>query len=415
VVLDATERLAYVGLGVHGVALVDLDGPASVQPIDSDRNGVDDRILGIVDTAGSAQRLALALNRGAAFVANGSGGLVAIQVLPPRTTFLSLTRDPIPGETGDEGDISETREALTSDAAIIATIQAAVPEGAGLTVNVDGPLAQRLAFEDGSSGRPLLEGLNELTLAILPGPIDETRTGTLRIRTTAGALVASLDLRLVPANIGNGTIRSLRVAPASIDIAASAPGAQASLAAELNDGRVVNVTRDPATTFVVADEQVATVSAGGFVSAVAGGATALVAQNGRLQAAAAIRVFHLPTLTALEVPRPLLTLTSAAQTLDLGVAARFSDQGRFTDLRGLGVQFSSSNNAVATIDANGVLTAVGEGATTVTIKSGSIQRQVSIVAEFRTPPSLTGIDLQPFTAGADADRGVAGAQAVGGG
>ena len=412
VVLDATERLAYVGLGVRGVALVDLDGPASVQPIDSDRNGVDDRILGIVDTAGSAQRLALALNRGAAFVANGPGGLAALQVLPPRTTLLSLTRDPIPGETGDEADISETREALTSDAAIVATIQAAIPEGAGLTVNVDGPLAQRLAFEDGSSGRPLLEGLNELTLAILPGPIDETRTGALRIRTAAGALVASLDLRLVPAAVSASAIRSLRIAPARIDIAASAPGAQTSLAAELNDGRVVNVTRDPATTFVVADEQVATVSAGGFVSAVAGGTTALVAQNGPLQATAAIRVFHLPTLTALEVPRPLLTLTSADQTLDLGVAARFSDQGRFTDLRGLGVQFSSSDVAVATVDANGVIRATGEGAATITITGGSIERHVSIVGEFRTPPSLTGIDLRPFTIPASSDRGDVIAHAV---
>ena len=41
--VDATERLAYVALGSRGLAIVDLDGPASVQPIDDDRNGVDDR------------------------------------------------------------------------------------------------------------------------------------------------------------------------------------------------------------------------------------------------------------------------------------------------------------------------------------------------------------------------------------
>ena len=64
VVLDGNERLAYVGLGARGVALVDLDGPASIQPIDFDRNGVDDRILGIVDTPGEAGRLALALESG---------------------------------------------------------------------------------------------------------------------------------------------------------------------------------------------------------------------------------------------------------------------------------------------------------------------------------------------------------------
>ena len=387
VALDATERLAYVGLGVRGVAVVDLDGPASVQPIDLDRNGVDDRILGVVDIAGNAQRAALALNRGVVFVANGAAGLVALQVLPPRTTFLSLKRDPIPGETGDEADISETREALTSDAAIIATIQAAIPEGAGLTVNVDGPLAQRLAFDDGSSGRPLLEGLNELTLAILPGPIDETRTGALRIRTSAGALVASLDLRLVPMSLANRTIRSLRVAPASIDIAATARGAQATVAAELEDGRVVNVTHDAGTAFSTADAQVATVGSDGFVTAVAGGETVLrraTASRRRRRPCASSFLRRSPTSSWRDHSS---RSPPAGQSLDLGVTARFSDQGRVTDLRGLGIQFTSTNPAIATVDANGVITAVAEGTTTVSIKNGSIERLVPVVTEFRAPPT----------------------------
>src|SRR4029079_14528866 len=84
VVLDASERLAYVALGTRGLALVDLDGPASIQPIDLDRNGVDDRILGTLDTPGEAERIALALDRGLAFVADGTAGLTTVQVLPPR-------------------------------------------------------------------------------------------------------------------------------------------------------------------------------------------------------------------------------------------------------------------------------------------------------------------------------------------
>ena len=81
---DATERLAYVALGSRGLAIVDLDGPASVQPIDDDRNGVDDRLLAAVDTPGSSVRIALALERGLGFVADGMGGLGGLQLLPPR-------------------------------------------------------------------------------------------------------------------------------------------------------------------------------------------------------------------------------------------------------------------------------------------------------------------------------------------
>ena len=57
--LDASEGLGYVGLGGHGVAIVDLTGPASIQPIDFNRNGVDDRVLGLLETAGAAGRVAL--------------------------------------------------------------------------------------------------------------------------------------------------------------------------------------------------------------------------------------------------------------------------------------------------------------------------------------------------------------------
>jgi hypothetical protein len=76
------------------------------------------------------------------------------------------------------------------------------------------------------------------------------------------------------------------------------------------------------------------------------------------------------------------------------------------------VQFSSSDAAVATVDANGVIRATGEGAATITITGGSIERHVSIVGEFRTPPSLTGIDLRPFTIPASSDRGDVIAHAV---
>ena len=107
--VDATERLAYVALGSRGLAIVDLDGPASVQPIDVDRNGIDDRVLAAVDTPGSAARLALALERGLGFVADGTGGLGGLQLLPPRTRFLTLLRRHDRDHCGRSSSQSSTR------------------------------------------------------------------------------------------------------------------------------------------------------------------------------------------------------------------------------------------------------------------------------------------------------------------
>ena len=87
VTVDAEERLAYVGLGDRGLALVDLEGGVSVQPIDLDRDGVDDRLLGRVDTPGTASRVAR--TRAVALVADGPQGLAVVQVQPARTRFLT--------------------------------------------------------------------------------------------------------------------------------------------------------------------------------------------------------------------------------------------------------------------------------------------------------------------------------------
>ena len=102
VVVNIEDRLAYVGAGARGVALVDLSGLQSIQPIDADRDGLDDRVLGFVDTPGTAGRLALSLSRGLGYVADGPN-LTTVQLLPPRTRFETLLRDVVGGVTGDAG------------------------------------------------------------------------------------------------------------------------------------------------------------------------------------------------------------------------------------------------------------------------------------------------------------------------
>ena len=102
IAINLKDKLAYVGMGNAGVAFVDLGGVAHVQPLDLDRNSVDDRILAIVPTGADSQRVAYDAGQGLVYVAAGSGGLVSVEATPPSAEIVDLIRDPLELLTGDE-------------------------------------------------------------------------------------------------------------------------------------------------------------------------------------------------------------------------------------------------------------------------------------------------------------------------
>src|SRR5206468_4532759 len=124
----------------------------SSQPIDLDRNGVDDRILGTLPTRASAGRLALDPARGVAYLADGAAGLTVVQLVPPRTRFTSIFRDPLLAAIGDEQSIADTGVAFTTDDGLRVTVNAVLPSQMSLFLAINempNPGAERmLSFED---------------------------------------------------------------------------------------------------------------------------------------------------------------------------------------------------------------------------------------------------------------------------
>jgi hypothetical protein len=403
VVIDAEENLAYVGAGAAGVAIVDLAGPASVQPIDQDRDGVDDRILGFVATPGAAGRIALDHGRGVGYVAEAARGVAVILLLPPRARFVDVLRDPVAAASGDEESIRDSHTAFIGDDAIRLVIDAAERPRTSLFLTIDetpdqgGP--KLLHFADGSISAAIASGVSSPAASILKQPAARQSHATFKIRDQGGEVLDRFDVLLSAAGPAGATLVALYLTPSSVTIAASQQTAPLAVEGLYSNGEILNLsTAASGTTYAVSNPAVAAVSPDGVATALAGGATRVTASNGGLAGVGVVLVQSAPTLTALVIPQPLMTLMARGAQQALLVAGRFSDDTLRDVTSGFGAVYASSAPGVATVDANGLVTAVGIGKAFVDVSIGAQSARATVAVEPRIPPTVTGISLAPFAA-----------------
>ena len=128
-----------------------------------------------------------------------------------------------------------------------------------------------------------------------------------------------------------------------------------------------NIDADMTVTWTSSDEKVATVDQNGVVTAVSEGtATITATANGDSTKAATCTVTVKPD----SVPAESVTLNKTALTLEIGDTATLTATVEPADATDKTVTWESSDETVATVDENGVVTAVGRGEATVTVKAG---------------------------------------------
>ncbi|MFB3815866.1 MAG: Ig domain-containing protein [Terriglobales bacterium] len=145
-----------------------------------------------------------------------------------------------------------------------------------------------------------------------------------------------------------------------------------------DDGSTTNVS---SVTWSASPDSVATIDANGLATAVAAGAAVITAQSDTLTGQTTMNVTTSP-LTSITISSPNSVQTVAAgSTLQLTATATFADNTS-KDVTSQ-VTWQSSNTAVATISATGLVTGVAASATPVTITatSGNIvgQFQLTVV------------------------------------
>jgi len=146
----------------------------------------------------------------------------------------------------------------------------------------------------------------------------------------------------------------------------------------------------PAILWSVQDTTIATVSSAGVVSARAVGSTQVAASvNGR-SGLASITVIPVPVASVSVTPARVDLAPGAKATLG---AVTYDASG--SPLGGRAVVWASSNGAVATVDASGVVTALAAGAATITATSEGISGSavVSVVN-----PAVASVAIEPGSA-----------------
>ena len=218
--------------------------------------------------------------------------------------------------------------------------------------------------------------------------------------TVTGRAIGNAELMLrVDNKIGSTNVRVLAKPVATVSVSPSSLALEAGDSEQLNVATLDNtgaVLTGRNVNYTSSNSAVATVSASGLVTAVKAGTAGIdVNAEGRkttvpVTVTAASTTTPTPPVASITVSLAASTVTAGATTKATAVLKDASN----TVLTGRAVVWSSSNAAIATVDASGVVTAIGAGQTAITAtaegKSGSAT--VNVVAS-TTVASVASVTL----------------------
>ena len=173
---------------------------------------------------------------------------------------------------------------------------------------------------------------------------------------------------------------SLTVTPSSHTLASI--GATVQLSATVRDQNN-NPMTGQTVSWTSSNTAVATVNGNGLVTAVSNGTSQITARAGNASGTSNITVAE-PVPTRIAVTPSSHTLEAIGETVQLRATVR--DQ-RNNTMSGQTITWSSGDEAVATVDGNGLVTAVSNGMAEITAKSGSLSANAAITVS-QAPASI---------------------------
>ena len=183
---------------------------------------------------------------------------------------------------------------------------------------------------------------------------------------------------------------TVTVSPATREL--TALGTTVQLSAEVRDQNA-RVMAGATVTWTSSANSVATVDASGLVTVAGNGTATITASVGSASGSAVVTVMQ--SVASVEVSPSVYELTALGQTVQL-TAEAFDENGHAV----AGAEFSweSSDAAVATVDAGGLVTAVAEGVATITASAGEASGSAVVpvmqpVASVEVSPSAETIEL----------------------
>lgn len=219
------------------------------------------------------------------------------------------------------------------------------------------------------------------------GQVNALAAGTATITATAQGITASAVFTV---SATPSTLTSITLDPTSSDLPIN--GTVDLRATGHYSNGTSTVPFDAQVSWTSSTPGVATVDGAGLVTAKAVGTTSITATSGAISASASIRVLATPPLSSIAVT-PSTSALTVGGTVDLSATATFGDGSTIPNYDAQ-VTWGSTASAVASVDANGLVTAVGAGAATITATKGLIQGTATITVT-SPGPTLSSITLSP--------------------
>ena len=155
------------------------------------------------------------------------------------------------------------------------------------------------------------------------------------------------------------------------------------------DSRVI---ADATIFFRSSNEKIATVGNTGLVTAVSMGSTQITVTSGYATASATVTVMQ--EAGSITISPPSATLTTVGETVQL--TAEVEDTGK-TVIPGAAVMWSSSDPEVATVDANGLVTALSIGTTRIMATSAGVSKSSTVYVEIPKPAARIDLNISQAT------------------
>lgn len=163
---------------------------------------------------------------------------------------------------------------------------------------------------------------------------------------------------------------TVSISPAAVDL--SSLGETLQLTAAVADQNGQAMAGAPVS-WTISDNSVASVSAGGLVTAIANGSATVTATSGSAAGTAGVAVAQ--RAARVDVSPASVEFSALGDSVQL-TAAPFDANDNAVE--GANVTWSSEDDAVATVDANGLVTAAGNGTATITAQSDAASGDAAV-------------------------------------
>ena len=260
------------------------------------------------------------------------------------------------------------------------------------------------------SGNGVVFTVSDPTVATVSngGLLTALAPGTATVAATISGRSATSTISVLP-----GAVSLVQVSPVTKTLFI---GNSVALQATLFDARGATIT-DRAVSWVSSDNQIASVSSNGLVSALSNGAATITATSEGKTGSAVVTVSR--------VPVALVTISPPVDTVDVGATRQLTAAASDSIgglLAGRLVSWSTSSSAIATVSSAGLVSAIAPGTVTVSAVIEGVTAVGTIVVRLRpvatvaiTPTSSTlivGNSQQLIATASDASGNVLNGRAV---